>query len=66
MNQEMEQKYEVIAETSNFLAWKGEDVDGEVCYHLEIGNTMLTFYTEEWIEMLDLLKQIIKDADQSK
>jgi hypothetical protein len=66
MTQEIEQKYEVIAETTNFLAWKGEDVDGEICYHLEIGNTMLTFYTEEWIEMLDLLKQLIKDAEQTK
>ncbi len=66
MTQEIEQKYEVIAETTNFLSWKGEDVDGEICYHLEIGNTMLTFYTEEWIEMLDLLKQIIKDAEQTK
>lgn len=66
MTQEIEQKYEVIAETPNFLSWKGEDVDGEICYHLEIGNTMLTFYTEEWIEMLDLLKQIVKDAEQRK
>jgi hypothetical protein len=66
MTQEMEQKYEVIAETTNFLSWKGEDVDGEICYHLEIGNAMLTFYTEEWIEMLDLIKQIIKDAEQTK
>lgn len=66
MTQEMEQKYEVTAETTNFLAWKGEDVDGEICYHLEFGNTMLTFYMEEWIEMLDLLKQILKDAEQAK
>jgi len=62
----MEQNFEVIAETANFLAWKGEDVDGEICYHLEIGNTMLTFYTEEWIELLDLLKQITQNADQEK
>ena len=66
MNQVMEQNFEVIAETANFLAWKGEDVDGEICYHLEIGNTMLTFYTEEWIELLDLLKQITQNADQEK
>ena len=62
----MEQKYEVIAETPNYLVWKGEDIDSEVCYHLEVGNAMLTFYTEEWIEMLDLLKQVLKDADNQK
>ena len=66
MTQDLEQKYEVIAETTNLLAWKGEDADGEVCYHLEIGNTMLTFYTEEWIEMLDLLRQIVSHAEQEK
>jgi hypothetical protein len=66
MSETMEQKYEVIAETSNYLVWKGEDIDSEVCYHLEVGNAMLTFYTEEWIEMLDLLKQILKDSEQRK
>lgn len=66
MSDTMEQKYEVIAETSNYLVWKGEDVDSEVCYHLEVGNAMLTFFTEEWIEMLDLLKQVMKDSEQRK
>jgi hypothetical protein len=66
MSETIEQKYEVIAETSNYLVWKGEDVDAEVCYHLEVGNAMLTFYTEEWIEMIDLIKQILKDSEQRK
>ena len=66
MTDTMEPKYEVIAETSNYLVWKGEDVDSEVCYHLEVGNAMLTFYTEEWIEMLDLLKQVLKDSELRK
>lgn len=66
MSDTIEQKYEVIAETTNYLVWKGEDVDGEVCYHLEVGNAMLTFYTEEWIEMIDLLKQVMKDSEQRK
>ena len=43
-----------------------EDVDGEVCYHLEVGNAMLTFYTEEWIEMINLLRQVFKDAEHQK
>jgi len=66
MSETIEQKYEVIAETPNYLVWRGEDVDGEVCYHLEVGNAMLTFYTEEWIEMIDLLKQVMKDSEQRK
>jgi hypothetical protein len=65
MTEQFEPNYEVIAETSNYIAWKGEETDGEVSYHIEIGNAMLTFYTEEWIEMLDLMREILK-ANESK
>ena len=59
MPEVFEPKYEVIAETSNYIVWKGEDPDGEVSYHVEIGNAMLTFYTEEWIELLELIRAVL-------
>jgi len=61
-----EPKYEVIAETNNYIAWKGEDPDSEVSYHIEVGNVMITFYTEEWIEMLDLMRNITKETNKEK
>ncbi len=62
MTELSEPKYEVVAETENFIVWKGEETDGEISYHLEVGNAMLTFYTEEWIEMLTLMKEVIQQS----
>jgi len=57
----IEQKFDVIAETDHCIVWKGEEADSEVSYHIEVGNTMLTFYTEDWIEIIDLMKQTLKE-----
>jgi len=62
MTELSEPKYEVVAETENIIVWKGEETDGEISYHLEVGNAMLTFYTEEWIEMLTLMKEVIQQS----
>ena len=55
-----DQEFDVIAETEHCIIWKGEEVDGEVSYHIEVGNTMLTFYTEDWIEIIDLMQRTLK------
>ena len=57
-----DQKFEVIAETEHCIVWKGEEADGEVSYHIEVGNTMLTFYTEDWIEIIDLMKKTLTET----
>jgi hypothetical protein len=50
---------ETIAETDNYLAWKAEEPDGETTYHLELNNVTLHFFTEEWEEFLDLVRNLI-------
>ena len=60
MAEQLEANYEVIAETNKSITQKGEETDGEVSYPIEIGNAMLTFYIEEWIEILDLMREILK------
>jgi len=47
-----------IAETENFIAWRAEEPDGEITYHLELNNVTLHFFTEEWEEFLDLVKAL--------
>jgi len=64
MTDSLEYKMEVIAETDNLIAWKGEESDGEMAYHIEVGHTMLTFYTEEWLEVLELMRQILKNSEK--
>lgn len=60
MSSNLEPKTETIAETSNYLAWKAIEPDGEVTYHLELGNVTLHFFEEEWQEFLTLVRSIRK------
>jgi hypothetical protein len=51
-----EPKTKVIAETDNYLAWRADEPDGEITYHLELNNVTLHFFGEEWDEFLRLVK----------
>ncbi len=55
-NNSSEPKTEVIAETEEYLAWRAEEPDGEITYHLELNNVTLHFFGEEWQEFLQLVK----------
>ena len=57
-NNHTEPKTETIAETDNFLAWKAEEPDGEVTYHIELNNVTLHFFQEEWNEFLQLVRDL--------
>lgn len=45
-----------IAETENFIAWKAEEPDGEITYHVELNNVTVHFFEEEWAEFLELTR----------
>ena len=47
-----------IAETNNYIAWRAEEPDGEVTYHLELNNVTLHFFQEEWEEFLELARAL--------
>jgi hypothetical protein len=47
-----------IAETDNYMVWQAEEPDGETTYHVELGQTSLHFFSEEWNEFLDLIRSI--------
>ena len=49
-----------IAETDNFIAWKAEEPDGEVTYHIELNNVTVHFFEEEWKEFLQLVGELGK------
>lgn len=56
MAQEPELTTETISETASFIAWKVSEPDGEVTYHVELGQVTLHFFEEEWSEYLELMK----------
>jgi len=57
----MEPEMEVLAETEeyNYMAWKAEEPDGEVTYHLDLGSVTVHFFKEEWEEFLKLIKALV-------
>ena len=50
---------DVIAETDTYIAWRAQEPDGEVTYHLELNNVTLHFFREEWEELLDLMRALV-------
>ena len=56
MTDQPDVKTYTIAETSNYLAWKADEADGETTYHLELGSVTVHFFLEEWQEFLELAK----------
>ena len=57
-NNKNEPRTDTIAETENFIAWKAEEPDGEVTYHVELNNVTVHFFEEEWIEFLQLVSSL--------
>mgnify|MGYP001568664148 FL=1 len=57
-NNNNEPRTNTIAETENFLAWKAEEPDGEVTYHIELNNVTVHFFEEEWTEFLQLVQEL--------
>ena len=57
-NNNNEPRTETLAETENFVAWKAEEPDGEVTYHIEMNNVTVHFFQEEWVEFLQLIKEL--------
>jgi len=62
MKDPFEPKTETLAETDNYLAWKAEEPDDETTYHLELNNVTLHFFSEEWMEFLDLARLLVKES----
>ena len=57
-NNNDEPRTDTIAETENFIAWKAEEPDGEVTYHVELNNVTVHFFEEEWTEFLELVHSL--------
>ncbi len=58
MDDETGIRTETIAETDNFIAWKAEEPDGEITYHIELGTVTMHFFKEEWEEFLELARTL--------
>ncbi|GMQ78819.1 MAG: hypothetical protein BMS9Abin02_1358 [Anaerolineae bacterium] len=48
----------VLAETENLIAWRSEDEEVGYVYHLELGSISLHLMSEEWDELIILIKSL--------
>lgn len=55
MNNNNDFEADVIAETDNFAVWRSREEDGYL-YHIELGGITLHLPSEEWDELVLLIK----------
>lgn len=48
--------------TENYVAWVSQEPDGEVVYHLELGQVTVHLFAEEWEELVDLVQTAAIEA----
>lgn len=53
-----------IAETENYETWYSLEDDDEAIYHLDLGRVTVHFFREEWDELLELMRQTLKQANK--
>jgi hypothetical protein len=47
----------IIAETDSYFVWSSEE-EGELVFHLELGGVSLHMTSEEWDELVELMKAV--------
>lgn len=47
----------IIAETDSYFVWSSED-EGDLVFHLELGGVSLHMTSEEWDELVELMKAV--------
>ena len=47
----------ILAETDSYSIWEAEEPEGEVTYHLELGNVTVHLFREELLEVLTLMRE---------
>lgn len=47
----------IIAETDAYFVWRSEE-EGEHVFHLELGGVSLHMTSEEWDELVELMKSV--------
>ena len=48
---------EMLAETESYFVWRSKEQD-EYAYHLELGGVSLHMTSEEWEELVELMKAV--------
>jgi hypothetical protein len=55
---------EELVATENYILWLSHEPDGEISYHLELGQVTVHLFAEEWDELLDLTHQAENSSEE--
>jgi len=47
---------DIMSQTENFFIWRSDDEDEGLLYHMELGGITLHMTSEEWDELVVLVK----------
>ena len=50
---------DIIAQTDNFGVWRSDDTEEGLLFHIELGGITLHLTSEEWNEMVLLIKSAV-------
>ncbi|HSM58009.1 MAG TPA: hypothetical protein VK879_17775 [Candidatus Sulfomarinibacteraceae bacterium] len=56
-NNQSDLEGDIIAETESYFVWRSDE-EGEFVYHLELGGVSLHMTSEEWEELVELMKAV--------
>lgn len=56
-NNQSQDDENIIAETESYFVWQSTD-EGDVVFHLELGGVSLHMTSEEWDELVELMKAV--------
>lgn len=54
---------DTLAETENYTIWSAVEPGGEATFHIELGPVTAHFFTEEWSEFLEMIREAIADEE---
>ena len=57
-----ESSIDILAETDQFNLIRTKEPDGEITYHLELGNVTVHFFREEWEAFVKAINELGKHA----
>jgi len=53
-----EQEIEILAETDVYSIWRMTEPEGDLTYHMELGNVTFHFFEDEWEQFVALVAQL--------
>lgn len=55
---------EELVASENYIVWISHEPDGEIGYHMELGQVTVHLFQEEWTELMELMQKAAATDDE--